>query len=105
MATPVFIQQPTLATRPMSLKDAQGNVLINSQLWLAFQGQYTGTNLIYKGLARVGTLTSSPSWQISLQTYDVSNNLLSVTWPQNSFGEASSDFQFIWANRATYTYS
>lgn len=108
MATPpapVFIPQPTLVNRPLGQKDAQGLWIPDSWEWLAFQGQYAGTNLIYKGFARPGSSTSAPVWQIAFMTYDGSNNILTITWPQNSFGAASSDFEFIWANRATYTYS
>ena len=47
----------------------------------AFQGEYTGTNLIYKGFARPGGDLSLPVWQIAFLTYDVSNNVLSIQWP------------------------
>jgi hypothetical protein len=104
MGAPVFIPQPTLATRPLGFKDAQGNLIPDSFEALAFQGAYTGTNLIYKGFARPGSPTSNPVWQISIMTYDGMNNLTSILWPQNAFGVASNDFQFEWDDRATYTY-
>jgi len=93
------------ATRPCGKKDAQGNLIPDSFEDLAFQGAYTGTNLTYKGFARAGASTSAAVWQIAFLTYDGSNNLLSIQWPQNSYGEASTEYQFVWANRATYTYS
>jgi YD repeat-containing protein len=72
----------------------------------AFQGEYDGNdNLIYKGSAKPGSATDLPVWQISFFTYDGNNNLLSVTWPQNSNGVASSNFDFVWDDRATYTFS
>ncbi len=47
----------------------------------AFQGEYTGTNLIYKGFARPGGDVTLPVWQIAFLTYDSSNNVLSIQWP------------------------
>ena len=105
MSTPVYNQQPTVGNRPCAVKDAQGNVIADSFDWLAFQGDYTGTNLIYKGFARPGADTADPVWQISQQAYDGSNNLVSIKWPQNGTGAANNDFQFAWDDRASYTYS
>jgi YD repeat-containing protein len=102
---PVFIPQPNLANRPVGYKDAQGNLIPDSFSDEAFQGQYSGTNLIYKGFARPGSSTSAAVWQIAYLTYDGSNNLISVTWPQNANGVASNDYQFIWSSRSSYTYS
>ena len=95
----------TNVNQPILKHDADGNVLQGSYNDMAFRGEYTGTNLIYKGYARPGTSESVAKWQISLQTYDGSNNLTSITWPQGTNGAASSEFNFIWANRASYTYS
>lgn len=105
MSAPVFIPQPTLANRPLAFKDAQGNVIQRSFDDMAFQGEYTGTNLIYKGFARPGSATSAAVWQIAKCAYDGSNNLISIKWPQDSNSHASNDFQFIWDNRAALTYS
>jgi YD repeat-containing protein len=91
--------------RPLGYIDAQGRLIYDSVDDLAFQGEYSSSNLIYKGSARPGTATSSPNWQIALLTYDMSNNLTSITWPQNTDGVASNDYIFIWDNRASYTYS
>ena len=62
-------------------------------------------NLIYLGRAKVGKITSEIKWQISFHVYDGSNNLTSKTWPQNSEGNASSEYEFSWDLRATYTFS
>ncbi len=105
MSTPVYIPQPNLANRPVGYKDAQGNLIPDSFSSLAFQGEYTGTNLIYKGFARPGSSTSAAVWQIAKMTYDGSNNLLTITWPQTTAGVASNDFAFQWSQRASYTYS
>ena len=105
MAIPVFNQNPTVQNRPIARKDAQGNLIPDSFGDLAFQGQYTGTNLIYKGFARPGSSTTAAVWQIALLTYDGSNNLISITWPHDANGHASNDYQFQWSIRSGYTYS
>ena len=84
-------------------RDAQGNVIQDSYGDMAFRGEYTGANLIYKGLARPGALTSADVWQIARLTYSGAN-LTTIEWPQNSLGAPSSEFNFQWDDRATYTY-
>ncbi len=93
-------------TYPTMKKDPQLEVVQHTYLERAFQGEYTGTNLIYAGFARPGSPTSGALvWQISKLTYDGSSNLLSVTWPTNSIGAVSTEYEFDWALRATYVYS
>jgi YD repeat-containing protein len=94
-----------VVNRPVGVLDAQGRVIPASFGDLAFRGDYTGTDLIYKGFARPGSATSDDVWQIAKMSYDGSHNLLTITWPQNALAKASSDFQFEWDDRATYTYS
>lgn len=86
-------------------RDADGNVIQNSYNEMTFRGQYTGTNLIYKGLARPGADESANVWQLALLAYDGSNNLVSIKWPQGTNSAASSEFNFNWTGRAGYTYS
>lgn len=107
MSTPVYNQAPTTQNRPMARLDGQGRPIPSSFNDLAFQGDYgmSGNNLIYKGLARPGASSSAAVWQIALLTYDMSNNLTSITWPHDANGKANNDFQFIWDNRSGYTYS
>jgi len=105
MSVPVYIQQPTIGNRPMGRLDAQSRPIPGSWGDLAMRGIYSGTNLTYIGLARPGSSTSATVWQIRQLTYDGSNNLLSITWPQDSNGKASNDYEFIWNNYASYTYS
>lgn len=93
-------------TRPLGQLDANYRWDPDSFADEAFRGQYDGNNnLIYKGVARPGADPSVAEWQICFLTYDGSDNLLSVTWPQNAQGVASQAYEFIWNNRATYTYS
>lgn len=94
-----------VGNRPFGRLDAQGRVIPNSFDDLSFRGDYTGTNLIYKGFARQGAATSAAVWQIAKMSYDGSNNLLTILWPQDANGHASSEFQFVYDNRASYTYS
>lgn len=72
---------------------------------MTFRGEYTGTNLIYKGYARPGSAEGDNVWQIAKLSYDGSNNILTIKWPQGSNSAASSEFNFNWTGRAGYTYS
>jgi len=92
------------ATFPSLHKDNNLEVVQQTYLERAFQGEYTGTNLIYAGFAKPGTSTATNGWQISKLTYDGSNNLLTVTWPVNANGAVSTDYEFVWTARATYTF-
>ncbi len=89
---------------PILKKDSYDNLVQESALDAAFLGDYTGANLIYAGYSRPGTATSVASWQIAKFTYSGSN-LVSITWPQNASGKATSEYTYIWDNRASYTYS
>lgn len=87
-------------------RDANGNVIQDSYTGdMTFRGDYTGTNLIYKGYARPGADEDDDVWQLAKCAYDGSNNLTSIKWPQGDNGAATSEFVFNWTDRATYTYS
>lgn len=105
MSTPVYQQFPTVKNRPCGRLDAQGRPIPSSFGNMAFQGDYAMTsNLTYVGFARPGSATSAPVWQIFLLSYSGSD-LTSITWPQDPNGAASNDYEFIWDDRAGYTYS
>lgn len=85
--------------------DAQGNLIQDSYVGdMTFRGEYTGDNLIYKGYSRPGADEGDAVWQLALIAYSGSN-ITSIKWPQASNGSASSEFNFSWTDRATYTYS
>lgn len=90
-------------TRPMGKVDAQGRVIPTSYDDLAFRAEYTGTNMIYKGFSRAGKAEGDLAWQIAMLSYD-SDNLISVTWPEDADGNASTEYEFSWTARASYTY-
>lgn len=72
---------------------------------VALQVEYDGNNnAIYIGRARIGTATSEAYWQIQALSYDGNDNLTDITWPQNSQGNPSGEYEFEWDERATYTY-
>jgi len=91
-------------TRPMGKVDSQGRVIPTSYDDLAFRAEYTGSNMIYKGFSRAGRTEGSLAWQIAKLSYDGADNLSSVTWPQDSDGNASTEYEFSWTARASYTY-
>jgi hypothetical protein len=90
---------------PVLKKDVMGNVIQNNYGEYSFRGQYTGTNIIYEGKARPGAVETNPVWQIRKMSYDGSNNVLTILWPQDSSGSASSEYEFQWSARAGYTYA
>ena len=72
---------------------------------VAVRIEYDGSNNpIYVGRAKVGTLDAQAKWQIALNTFS-GTNLTSTTWPQNALGNASAEYEFVWDDRASYTYS
>ena len=93
-------------TLPIMKLDAQGRELPSSGDWTTFRAAYvTGTsNIEYAGFARPGAAEDEAVWQIMFFEYD-GNNLISVKYPEDDNDIASSDFIFVWDDRATYTYS
>ena len=89
---------------PYGLLDSQGRVIPTSYNDLAFQAEYAGNDLIYSGFARPGSSTGAVVWQIRKMSYDGAGNILTITWPENSQGNASTKFEFEWDERATYTF-
>lgn len=67
--------------RPLGLQDSNYHVDPNIYSDEAFQGEYSGQNLIYKGFGRPGASVNEAVWQIAFLTYDGSNNVLSIQWP------------------------
>lgn len=84
--------------------DRKEFIVQDSEVALRAQNDANG-NPIYIGRAKVGTATSESKWQIQFLTWDANESVTSVTWPQNSLGNPSSQYEFEWDDRATYTYS
>lgn len=60
----------------------------------------SGTNPIYVGLARAGTLTSESFWQIIKLTWDGNDNPTDV-----KYADSSTKFEKEFDERASYTYA
>lgn len=88
-------------------RDAQHNVLPESYYAdMAFRAEYDGNGFMtYKGYARPGADEADLVWQLAFLTNDGDGNVTSITWPQGTNGAASSEFNFAWDDRASYTYS
>ena len=85
--------------------DNYGNVLQQSYDEKTFRGEYdVSNNLIYAGFALPGADTSVRVWQLKKLTYDGSNNLLTIVWPEYN-NQATIEYNFAWDDRASYTYS
>ena len=77
------------------------------RLWkapkLVFIAEYSGDLIIFAGEAPPNAKTSDPVWQITQYSYS-GDNLISKRFPQNTDGNESSEFKFVWDDRGTYTY-
>lgn len=60
---------------------------------------YSGTDLIYSGRAPMGSAKSAAVWQIRKYTYST-GNLVDIQW-----ADGDSNYDNIWNNRASLTYS
>lgn len=56
--------------------------------------------LTYMGWANGGTATSADTWEIAKIEYDESGNMISLKW-----ADGNGNFNNVWDDRATYTYS
>lgn len=85
-------------------RDRREYIVTDCEVAIRAQNDANG-NPIYIGRAKVGTADDEAKWQISFQAYDANQSLTSRTWPQNDESNASSEYEFVWDDRAGYTYS
>lgn len=85
-------------------KDRREFIVENSEVELRAQNDGNG-NPIYLGRAKAGVTESEDRWQIRFITYDGNQGVTSITWPQNDLGNPSTEYEFVWDDRATYTYA
>ncbi|MES2409039.1 MAG: hypothetical protein V4509_01920 [Patescibacteria group bacterium] len=91
--------------RPTALLDQLSNPIIQSWDDLEYRGDLNGgASLVYIGYARVGASEANAVWKIFKIAYS-GTTPISITWPENTSGNASNDYGFSWATRASYTYS
>ncbi len=84
--------------------DRREFIVQDSEVAIQIENDANG-NAIFIGKAKVGTAKSEAKWEISFHVYDANNSLISKTWPQNNEGNASSDYEFVYDDRAGLTYS
>ena len=84
--------------------DRREFIVQDSEVALRAQNDASGSP-VYLGRAKVGILDAEAKWQIAFIEYDSNEGVTSVTWPQNSDGIASSNYEFVWDDRVGYTYS
>jgi hypothetical protein len=85
-------------------RDRREFIVQDSETALRAQNDANG-NPVYLGRAKVGILNGEVKWQIRFIEYDGNQGVTSITWPENSEGHASSEYEFEWDERASYTYS
>lgn len=68
---------------------------------LRFEVEYDGSNNpIYIGIAAPGTVTSESKWMVKKLAWDGNNNLTSL-----KFAGGASEFDQVWDNRGSLSYS
>jgi len=67
---------------------------------LIMKATYSGYNPEYIGYAFPGTEDDESGWRIKKMTYDSNNNVTSVL-----FADGDCEFDNVWDDRASYTYS
>lgn len=92
-------------TRPLIKFDANNADIQSSAQDLEMRGEESGGNLIYIGFSRPGSAEGDDEWQLRKLTYGAGGNVISIQWPQDPNGHASSEYIFNWTGRAGYTYS
>lgn len=91
--------------RPLSYgtQDRRTYITYKSELEIRCENDANG-NPIYIGRAKVGTDEADDKWQISKHTWDANQSLLTKKWPTNTEGEVTANYEFVWQDRAIYTY-
>jgi len=91
--------------RPFSFgeRDRRTFITYKSETEIRCQNDGSG-NPIYIGRAKVGSGEDEPRWQISYHTWDANDSLTGKFWPEDADGAASANYEFVWDDRATYTY-
>lgn len=88
--------------RPYKFGEQNRHILVatDGELSVRLVNDASG-NLIWVGKAVVGASEALAKWQIAKLVYDANGNLISVTWPQDSAGKASEDYEFTWDGETT----
>lgn len=60
-------------------------------------------NPVFLGRAKAGEPLSDDKWQIRKIDYDSNQGVTRVTWPQDSEGNSSTDYEFIWSSVSDLT--
>jgi len=74
--------------------------ILNGLLTIRIDYDLTTGNPIYMGLAKPGSDELSPVWAIKSFEYDTNGNLIAIKW-----ANGNTNFDKVWNDRTTYTYS
>jgi len=96
---------PAELNRPMKFGPGNRKVYVDHNNEALQAENDANGNAIFIGRAPVGTLVTAAEWQIQSIAYDANNSVTSITWPQNADANATENYQFVWNDRATQTFS
>lgn len=85
-------------------RDRREFIVEDNEVMLLCQNDANG-NPVYVGRSKIGSSSADAVWQIKFITYDANQGVTNVEWPQNSEGNPSGEYEFIWDSRAAYTYA
>lgn len=63
----------------------------------------TRGNPVFVGRAKAGVSLTKSKWQIRKVTWDATSSPTRVEWPQNSEGNASTNYEFLWNSDSDLT--
>lgn len=94
----------TVQNRPFKFgeKDRREFIVQDSEVSLVAINDADG-NPIFLGRAKAGEPLDQEKWQIRKITYDASQGVTRVEWPQNDESAASTDYEFIWSTVSNLT--
>lgn len=97
---------PSRANRPFKYgsNDRREFIVFNSEVTVRLVND-DGGNPVYVGRARAGVAESEAKWQLLYITYDANDGITSVLWPQNSSGNASTEYEFVYDDATQTTIS
>jgi len=82
--------------------DRREFIVQNSEVSLVAINDTNG-NPVFIGRAKIGVALSDAKWQIRKITWDGNQSPTRVEWPQNSSGNASADYEFVWSSDSDLT--
>lgn len=80
--------------------DRREFIVFNNEVTVRLVNDDAG-NPVYVARAKAGTAITEAKWQLFNIAYDANDGIVSLLWPQNSEGNASTDYEFVYDDSTT----